>query len=229
MREGCGKLGTREVTADGLTAIVFDRYPIVLEVLTGFLRDLDIDVLGGTTSPKHALDLIESRGPDIFLAGLDERPASFDAVDLVREASRASSDLKVIVLGSGTDRIEECFAAGASAYVTNGASPDDFAVAIRQTYEPSIHLATDRSDEPAPVLADVAGLTERELEVLALVAEGYSNAELARRLWVAPQTVKFHLSNIYRKLGVSNRTQAGLWARQARLKVPDDESVAQAR
>jgi len=217
------------VTADGLTAIVFDRYPIVLEVLAGFLRDLDIEVRGATTSPKQALELIESQAPDIFLVGLDERPASFDSVDLIREASRASGELKVIVLGSGTDRIEDCFVAGASAYVTNGASPDDFAVAIRQTYEPSIHLATDRMDEPAPVLADVAGLTEREIEVLALVAEGYSNAELAKRLWVTPQTVKFHLSNIYRKLDVSNRTQAGLWARQAGLKVLDDESVAQAR
>ena len=222
-------LGTREVTVDGLTAIVFDRYPIVLEVLAGFLRDLDIDVQGATTSPKLALELIESHEPDIFLAGLDERPANFDTVALVREASRASGDLKVIVLGSGKDRIEEFFAAGASAYVTNGASPDDFAVAIRQTYEPSIHLATDRSDEPAPVAAGEVGLTEREIEVLALVAEGYSNAELARRLWVTPQTIKFHLSNIYRKLDVSNRTQAGLWARQARLTVPDDESVAQVR
>jgi DNA-binding NarL/FixJ family response regulator len=217
------------VTADGLSAIVFDRYPIVLEVLVGFLRDLDIDVQGATTSPKHALALIEAHAPDIFLAGLDERPAGLDTVDLVREAAKASSDLKVLVLGAGKDRIEECFAAGVSAYITNAASPDDFAVAIRQTYEPSIHLATDRSDEPAPVAAGGAGLTEREIEVVALVAEGYSNAELARRLWVTPQTVKFHLSNIYRKLDVSNRTQAGLWARQARLKVPDDESVAQAR
>jgi DNA-binding NarL/FixJ family response regulator len=229
MREGCGILGTREVTAEGLTAIVFDRYPIVLEVLVGFLRDLDIDVQGATTSPKHALALIESHTPDIFLAGLDERPASVDTVDLVREAAKASSDLKVLVLGNGKDRIEECFAAGVSAYITNAASPDDFAVAIRQTYEPSIHLATNRRDEPVPVAAGAGGLTEREIEVVALVAEGYSNAELARRLWVTPQTVKFHLSNIYRKLDVSNRTQAGLWARQARLKVPDDESVAQAR
>jgi DNA-binding NarL/FixJ family response regulator len=218
-------LGTREVTADGLSAIVFDRYPIVLEVLTGFLRALEIDVRGATTSPRQALELIESQSPDIFLAGLDERPGSVDTVDLVRDATDTSSDLKVIVLGAGKDRIEESFAAGASAYVTNGASPDDFALAIRQTYEPSIHLAADRRDEPAPVAADGAGLTEREVEVLALVAEGYSNAELADRLWVSQQTVKFHLSNIYRKLDVTNRTQAGLWAQQARLTAP----VVQAR
>ena len=214
--------------ADGLRAIVFDRYPLVLEVLGGFLRALEIEVEGATTSPKHALELIETHSPDIFLAGLDERPADVDTVDLVRDAAGTSSELKVIVLGSGKDRIEECFAAGASAFVTNGASPDDFAVAIRQTYEPSIHLAGERREEPVPLAGNGAGLTGREVEVLALVAEGYSNAELARRLWVTPQTVKFHLSNIYRKLDVSNRTQAGLWARTARLEVPESP-VAQAR
>jgi DNA-binding CsgD family transcriptional regulator len=56
------------------------------------------------------------------------------------------------------------------------------------------------------------GLTRRELEILQLVAEGDSNAQLARMLWITEQTVKFHLSNIYRKLGVSNRTEAGRWA-----------------
>jgi DNA-binding NarL/FixJ family response regulator len=216
------------VRADGLRAIVFDRYPLVLEVLTGFLRSLEIEVAGATSSPKRALELIEAHSPDIFLAGLDERPATIDTVDLVRDAAGTSSELKVIVLGSGKDRIEECFAAGASAYITNGASPDDFAVAIRQTYEPSIHLASDRREEPVPLASNGAGLTEREVEVLVLVAEGYSNAELARRLWVTPQTVKFHLSNIYRKLDVSNRTQASLWARKARLEAPA-APVAQAR
>jgi DNA-binding NarL/FixJ family response regulator len=221
-------LGTREGTTEGLTAVVFDRYPLVLEVLTGFLRAVEIDVLGAASIPKRALELIEAYSPDIFLAGLDECAADVDTVDLVRNAVDTSSDLKVIVLGAGSNRINEIFAAGASAYVTNGASPDDIAVAIRQTYEPSIHLATDRRNESVPIAVEEAGLTEREVEVLALVAEGYSNAELAQRLWVTPQTVKFHLSNIYRKLDVSNRTQASLWAQQVRLKAPD-LPVAEAR
>jgi DNA-binding NarL/FixJ family response regulator len=221
-------LGTREETTEGLTAIVFDRYPLMLEVLTRFLRALEIDVQGATSVPKQALELIETHSPDIFLVGLDERAADVDTVALVRNAAATSSDLKVIVLGARSDRIDEIFAAGASAYVTNGASPDDIAVAIRQTYEPSIHLATDRRNESVPMAVEEVGLTEREVEVLALVAEGYSNAELAQRLWVTPQTVKFHLSNIYRKLDVSNRTQASLWAQQVRLKAPD-LPVAQAR
>jgi DNA-binding NarL/FixJ family response regulator len=212
-------VGTREATG-GLTAIVFDRYPLVLEVLTRFLRTLEIDVKGATTVPQQALKLIQAHAPDVFVASLDEGDVDVDTVALVREAAQTTNELKVIVLGSGDGRINELFAAGASAYVTNGATPDDIAVAIRQTYEHSIHLATDRGRADVPTAADEAGLTEREVEVLVLVAEGYSNAELARLLWVTPQTVKFHLSNIYRKLNVSNRTQASLWAQQAHLKAP---------
>jgi DNA-binding CsgD family transcriptional regulator len=64
---------------------------------------------------------------------------------------------------------------------------------------------------------DSHGLTRRELEILALVAEGYSNGQMARKLWVTEQTVKFHLSNIYRKLDVANRTEAASWAHRHQL------------
>jgi DNA-binding NarL/FixJ family response regulator len=218
----------RRGTTEGLTAIVVDGHPLVLEVLAGLLQALDIDVRGATTVPHHALELVEAHSPDIFLVSLDEGGVDIDAAALVRQAAETSTDLKVVVLGSGNGRINELFAAGASAYVTNAASPDDIAVAIRQTYEHSIHLPTDRGNDSARAAAFDAGLTGREVEVLALVAQGYSNAELAQRLWVTRQTVKFHLSNIYRKLNVSNRTQASLWARQAQLEVPDSP-VAHAR
>ena len=71
------------------------------------------------------------------------------------------------------------------------------------------------------------GLTKRELEILQLVAEGHSNGELARTLWVTEQTVKFHLSNIYRKLNVANRTEASRWAQlNGLLATPASASVA---
>ena len=212
----------------GLTAVVFDRYPLVLEVLTRFLRALDIEVQGATTSQRQALELVEAHAPDVFLASLADGAVDANALTLVRQATESSTDLKVIVLGIGSGRIDELFSAGASAYVTNGASPDDIAVAIRQTYEPSIHLATDRRTPALPTAVVEAGLTEREVEVLALAAEGHSNAELARLLLVTPQTVKFHLSNIYRKLNVSNRTQASLWAQHTQLARPK-RTLAQAR
>jgi DNA-binding CsgD family transcriptional regulator len=79
--------------------------------------------------------------------------------------------------------------------------------------------------EKAEPAADTRGLTRRELEILRLVAEGHSNAELAKMLWVTEQTVKFHLSNIYRKLDVSNRTEASRWAQIQGL-LPANPSAA---
>ena len=112
--------------------------------------------------------------------------------------------------------------AGAWAYVLKSAEPDDIAVAVRQAFVHSIHFtrtlesadpgwgsAARSPDEPA-----VSVLTRREREILALVAEGHSNAAMAKRLWVTEQTVKFHLSNIYRKLDVPNRTAATRWAHE---------------
>ncbi|MGH3033298.1 MAG: helix-turn-helix domain-containing protein, partial [Gaiellaceae bacterium] len=94
------------------------------------------------------------------------------------------------------------------------AHPDDITSAIRQVFEHSIYFVGGQLPAVAsgPVLDSSLGLTRRELEILQLVAEGHSNAELARRLWVTEQTVKFHLSNVYRKLNVSNRTEASRWA-----------------
>ena len=87
---------------------------------------------------------------------------------------------------------------------------------MRQLFSPSFYLARSQPTAPAtpsqPVSDAVALLTKREGEILRLAAEGHSNSELAKMLWVTEQTVKFHLSNIYRKLEVSNRTEASRWA-----------------
>jgi DNA-binding NarL/FixJ family response regulator len=126
------------------------------------------------------------------------------------------------VLSSASDpaHIDAAFAAGAVAYVLKTAHQDDIRVAIRQAFEHSVFVRTPTVAEGAgttaiakPVASDVvAALTKRELEILRLVAEGHSNSQLARILWVTEQTVKFHLSNIYRKLDVANRTEASRWA-----------------
>jgi len=113
--------------------------------------------------------------------------------------------------------------------VLKTAHPDDLTSAIRQAFEHSIYLAGVRptAAPPAPQLDDSPGLTRRELEILQLVAEGHSNAELARMLWVTEQTVKFHLSNIYRKLDVANRTEASRWAQLHGLLTPPVAAPAQ--
>lgn len=202
-----------------LKAVVYDPYPLYLDAVIGLLKARRIEVVAATRVPSDAIAAIDSYAPELFVARLDTELDNMDGIGLIREATSLSPGLKVIVLAEGEgERIEQAFAAGASAYVTTEASPDDIAVAIRQTFEHSIHLATDwqRSE---PTLADSVGLTPREIEVLALVGEGHSNAELARLLRVTPPTVKFHLSNVYRKLNVSNRTQASRWARRGNLAV----------
>jgi DNA-binding NarL/FixJ family response regulator len=216
----------------GLTAIVFDRYPLFLDVLIRLLRARGIEVRGGTTSSRKALELLDEHSPDLFVAGLDGEVDGKDGAALVRQATERSPALKVMALSNGSrgdERIDEVFAAGASAYVTNDASAEDMAVAIRQMFDHSIHLAADRQRPECTSVADEAGLTDREIEVLALAAQGHSNAEIARLLWVTPQTVKFHLSNIYRKLDVSNRTQAGRWALANLAPEQQAPSLAEAR
>ena len=95
------------------------------------------------------------------------------------------------------------------------ADPEDFASAVRQSFEPSVFLPIAAgTPEQGGMRDEDVPLTRRELEILRLAAEGRSNAELARQLWVTEQTVKFHLSNIYRKLGVANRTEAARWAQR---------------
>jgi DNA-binding NarL/FixJ family response regulator len=112
--------------------------------------------------------------------------------------------------------VKSAFAAGAVAYVLKTARSDDILLAIRQTYKRSIYLAEalPLGEEAAPGGATGPSeiLTRREHEILQLLAEGYSNAQLAEMLWVTEQTVKFHLSNIYEKLHVANRTEASHWA-----------------
>ena len=119
------------------------------------------------------------------------------------------------------EAIRAALGVGAVAYVVKTAQPEDLASAIRQAFEHSVYLpggfALEMISAPPPRPADARSangeeLTPRECEILRLVARGRSNAQVAKKLWVTEQTVKVHLSNVYRKLGVSNRTEASRWA-----------------
>ena len=116
-----------------------------------------------------------------------------------------------------TEAIEAAFAAGAAIYCVKTAEQEDSGLGHPPGVR-AVDLHRERQRQPATSRrrsdrATVAHeLTRRELEILRLVAEGHSNSQLARMLWVTEQTVKFHLSNIYRKLDVANRTEASRWA-----------------
>ena len=140
-----------------------------------------------------------------------------DGLACLRRALERLPSLKAIVLSVHEDRtyIDAALRAGAVAYVVKTAHPDDVAAAIRQAFEHSIYFPGVSTASPSQGLTiedEATKLTRREIEILQLVAEGYSNAQLAKMLWVTEQTVKFHLSNVYRKLDVANRTEASRWA-----------------
>jgi DNA-binding NarL/FixJ family response regulator len=202
---------------EGKTAVLVDQHPLWLEAVEGVVRNVRAEVVAKTTSTRNGLALVEELQPDLLVTGIMMPPGEFDGIELVRRAREKSLALKPIVLSLYDDsqHVDAALAAGAVAYVVKTAHPDDLGSAIRQAFTHSIFLAGPRvaAAEPAQLLPrDVPELTRRELEILRLVAEGYSNAKLAQQLWVTEQTIKFHLSNIYRKLDVSNRTEASRWA-----------------
>jgi DNA-binding NarL/FixJ family response regulator len=201
---------------DRRTAVLVDQHPLWLETVAQVVGRINVDVLAKETSAAAALPRIEELQPDLVITGIKMADGEIDGLTLVRRVRESNPGVRAIVLSMYEDsqHIDAAFAAGAAAYVLKTAHPDDLTSAIRQAFEHSIYLASARSTAPtvAPDADDSPGLTRRELEILQLVAEGHSNAELARMLWVTEQTVKFHLSNIYRKLDVANRTEASRWA-----------------
>jgi DNA-binding NarL/FixJ family response regulator len=211
------------------SAVVLDEQPLWLNAMEQLLEGLGISIVGKTTDAEEALDLVGRHSPDVLLADYNAGGGHSDVTESLRKAREVQPDLKMVVLSATNhaEQIEAAFAAGASVFCVKTADQTDLMAAIRQAFEMSIYLA--RSVQPAPkepaAPPDAPGLTRRELEILRLVAEGHSNSQLAAMLWVTEQTVKFHLSNIYRKLDVANRTEASRWAQLHGL-LPATESAA---
>jgi DNA-binding NarL/FixJ family response regulator len=186
--------------------------------MTQLLQEAGVEVVAKATDADQAVAAVEQFRPDVLVAGLDRANAS--EVECIRRAKEAHPELKAVVMAdeASAEAAESAFAAGASIYCVKTAERDDLASAIRQAFRHSIYVATNArqtmpaASESQEVQEAAPDLTRRELEILRLVAEGHSNSQLARMLWVTEQTVKFHLSNIYRKLNVSNRTEASRWA-----------------
>ena len=197
------------------TALVLDRHPLWLDAVDAVLDRLGIAAVGKTTSPERALGIVSAQRPDLLVTGV-AMDGELDGIACIAKARELHADLRAVVLADAADAgvMDAAFSAGACAYVLKSAHPDDLASAIRQAFEQSVFLPGGRAQVPVRTLQSerTHDLTPREREILRLVAEGYSNAQLARMLWVTEQTVKFHLSNVYRKLDVSNRTEAARWA-----------------
>jgi DNA-binding NarL/FixJ family response regulator len=161
--------------------------------------------------------LIGRTNPDLVL--LDIRMPQLDGLSCLERIRARYPDVKVVVLSASNDReqIDQALRRGASGYIVKSVNVADLAAAIRQTIDGTVYHAVGLREESA---GETAGLTERELVILRAVSRGLSNQAIGRELWVTEQTVKFHLTNIYRKLGVANRAQAVNYAHQHGLAEP---------
>jgi DNA-binding NarL/FixJ family response regulator len=199
------------------TAVLVDQHPLWLDTVAQVIGCAGVEVIAKARSSAAALELVSERRPDLLVTEIRMNGSEEDGLTLIRHVREHHPRGKVVVLSMYEDvlHIEAAFAAGADAYVLKTAHPDDLRAAIRQVFHYSFYLpGLQPGDVSAAGAMDCNSpiLTRRELEILLLVAEGHSNAELARMLYVTEQTVKFHLSNIYRKLNVANRTEASRWA-----------------
>ena len=179
-------------------------------MLEGFRRALDrvegVEIVGATHAGAELMSLVERRRPNVVAMELGMRTA--DGASCLDAIRAAHPDVKVVVLSASPtpETIRSALARGARAFVTKSINPLDIPSALRQAYEETVYHPFG---EPSPEDAlRAAGLTEREMTMLKALARGLSNKAISQELWVTEQTVKFHLGNVYRKLGVSNRLAA---------------------
>ncbi len=199
--------------------VVADNSLILGAIAIGLRESGEFKLLGDVDQRTPSWRSIVDAAPDVVL--IDDMDCDRDGpiLDLVRQVTSEGPGIAVIVLTMAMDAewLEAVFAAGAVATISKAAHPMALATLVRETVSGHVLYRHRQSGgpsqtEPATAAGDDSALTARELEVLRLVAAGATNGEIARSLWVTEQTVKFHLSNVYRKLDVGNRTEASHYA-----------------
>jgi DNA-binding NarL/FixJ family response regulator len=169
-------------------------------------------VLGFANARIPCFATVSEARPDIVV--IDETQDSAVATARVREARNAAPEAKLLLLSTSMDPVwlAEAAAAGIDAAIAKTAHLASVGMLVREVAAGNVYHAFAAAPPRAEENGAADGLTARELEILRLVAAGMSNNRIAAQLWVAEQTVKFHLSNIYRKLGLANRTEASHYA-----------------
>lgn len=228
----------RESVFDGMDAVsiricIADDH---LLIITGIRRALDdadeLEVVGVTQRGDEVLDLVGEHRPDVML--LDHRMPGMDGLTVLKLLREQHPDVKVVMLSANESNahVNEALALGASAYIGKRINPRDLASALRQIVDgvvyntgpgvPEVPAADEaqreaRSKPPEPAAGE---LTPKETTILEAIARGLSTKAISREQWITEKTVKFHLTNIYRKLGVNNRTGAMRYAYEHNLISP---------
>jgi len=208
-----------------IRVLLADDHGVVRRGLRGFFELLDdIEVVGEAEDGRGAVTLVEALAPDVVL--MDLLMPGMDGIAATAEIKRRFPDVEVVALTSfiEEERVTAALEAGAIGYLLKDAEADDVAVAVRRANAGEVHLDPQvarllasriRSRREAPHTHEE--LTEREREVLRLVAKGHANKEIAALLDITERTARTHVSNILGKLDLASRTQAALWAIEHRL------------
>ncbi len=209
---------------ESIRVLVVDDHEVVRRGLLAFLdSEPDIEVVGEAGGGAQALDLLASmepggRRPDVLV--MDLQMAPIDGIESTRQVRSRYEDIEVVALTSFAEeeRVHAALEAGAAGYVLKDSDADDVAAAIRAAHRGELQidpvvarglmssLREERDVDPA------SELTSRELDVLRLVAAGEPNKQIAAELAISERTARTHVSSILRKLHLSSRTQAALWA-----------------
>ena len=208
-----------------IKVLLADDHPLTLQGIRRALEDAgDIEIVGEAQSGSQVLPLIGQTGPDLVM--LDIRMPQLDGLACLDRIRARYPKVKVVMLSAYTDRqhIELALKRGASAYIAKTVNPFDLASALRQAVDGTVFTTFVPAGVDEESVGAAAGLTERELAMLEALTRGLSNQAIGKEYWVTEQTVKFHLGNIYRKLGVANRTEAARFAYEHGLVGPSAAS-----
>ena len=201
-----------------IRVLIVDDHAVVRRGLEQLINSApDLEIVGSATDGEEAVHLSADRTPDVIL--MDLSMPVLDGIEATRQIVAARPEVHVVVLTSFDDqrRILDALGAGATGYLLKDAEPDEVLSAIRTAVEGgspldprAARVLVDARREQAPARS----LSPREEEVLRLLAVGLANKQIARRLGIAERTVKAHLTSVFQQLGVTDRTQAALWARE---------------
>jgi len=191
-----------------LTLLVGEDHPLMVDAVQLVLAgSTEFEIAGVASSGEEVIALAERTEPDLVL--LDVELPDADGLEVLRALQRLANPPQVVMFSGHetSDLVDEAFRAGASAFISKRIDPWDLPAALRQAVHPTLFQPLQLN----PVAGNgrpAAELTERELELLEALSDGLTNKAIGQRLGLSEQTVKSHLSSVYRKLGVSSRTEA---------------------
>jgi DNA-binding NarL/FixJ family response regulator len=191
-----------------IKVLIADDHKLMIAAVGAALANAaDIEIVGEASSGSEVLPLVGRTAPDVVL--LDLRMPDMDGLRCLELLAERHPAVKSIVLSGNDDSaaVDASLARGAVAFIHKTIDPGDLAAVIRQAIAGNVFFAvSDRT--PAEAAHSDLDLTPRETEILLALVDGHSNKEIAGQFWLSEQTIKYHLTNIYRKLGVSSRTEA---------------------